>query len=89
MGLVLALILAIMVFAVNVPTFAATGDPITATTGTITVQNAAKGETYKIYKIFDATISKVEGSDGIPQSSLISTHYLNSPWPAKIPACLS
>lgn len=29
-------------------------------TGTITVQNAAKGETYSIYKIFDATISEAQ-----------------------------
>ncbi len=31
--------------------------PVTATTGTITIDNAAKGETYSIVKIFDATIS--------------------------------
>ena len=32
-------------------------DDAAAATGKITVQNAAKGETYKIFKIFDATIS--------------------------------
>ena len=51
----------IMVLAMGMSAFAAPEDKIEATSGTITVKNAAKGEKYALYKIFDATISKVEG----------------------------
>ena len=38
-----------------------TGSQVFAdTTGTITVQNASKGQTYTLYKLFDATV----GSNG-------------------------
>ncbi|MBR4249630.1 MAG: isopeptide-forming domain-containing fimbrial protein, partial [Verrucomicrobia bacterium] len=63
MALVIAGLLAIGML--NALAFAAVGEPITETTGTITVENAAKGETYKLYKIFGATISKVEGANGV------------------------
>ena len=54
--------------ALVLPVLAEQGEPITATTGTITVQNAAKGETYKLFKIFGATISTVEGENGVADS---------------------
>ena len=53
----------IMVLAMGMSAFAAPEDKIEATSGTITVKNAAKGEKYALYKIFDATISKVEGEN--------------------------
>lgn len=53
-SLLLALV---MVFALAVTAFAT--EPATPTTGngSITISNAAKGETYTIYKLFDATVS--------------------------------
>jgi LPXTG-motif cell wall-anchored protein len=54
MTLVMALAIAAPAFAEDAATPAAE----TATTGTITIKNAAKGETYKIYKLFDATYDK-------------------------------
>lgn len=51
------ILVVIMLFATATSVLAASG------TGTITVQNAAKGETYEIYKIFDATISESQ-TDG-------------------------
>ena len=52
-SLLLALV---MVFALAVTAFAT--EPATpTTTGSITITNAAKGETYKIYKLFDATVN--------------------------------
>lgn len=53
-SLLLALV---MVFALAV-TVAADGTTGTTGTGSITVSNAAKGETYTIYKLFDATVSE-------------------------------
>ena len=53
LALVMVFALATTAFAQNVGT-EATGK------GTITISNAAKGETYKVYKLFDATVS----SDG-------------------------
>ena len=54
-SLLLALV---MVFALATTAFA-TGTGTTPTTGngSITISNAAKGETYTIYKLFDATVS--------------------------------
>ena len=52
-SLLLALV---MVFALAV-TVAADGTTGTTGTGSITISNAAKGETYTIYKLFDATVS--------------------------------
>ena len=52
-SLLLALV---MVFALAV-TVAAEGTTGTTGTGSITISNAAKGETYTIYKLFDATVS--------------------------------
>ena len=51
------LLVAVMMLSMGTAAFATEG------TGTITVQNAAKGETYEIYKIFDATISESQ-TDG-------------------------
>jgi len=53
-SLLLALV---MVFALAV-TVAADGTTGTTGTGSITISNAAKGETYTIYKLFDATVSE-------------------------------
>lgn len=53
-SLLLALV---MVFALAV-TVAADGTTGTTGTGSITISNAAKGETYTIYKLFDATVNK-------------------------------
>ena len=47
----------VMVFALAV-TVAADGTTGTTGTGSITISNAAKGETYTIYKLFDATVSE-------------------------------
>ncbi len=52
-SLLLALV---MVFALAV-TVAAEGTTGTTGTGSITISNAAKGETYTIYKLFDATVN--------------------------------
>lgn len=51
------LLVLVMIMTMTATAFAA------GETGTITVQNAAKGETYSIYKIFDATISEAQ-TDG-------------------------
>ena len=53
-SLLLALV---MVFALATTAFAQ-DVPGTGGTGSITISNAAKGETYTIYKLFDATVSK-------------------------------
>ena len=52
-SLLLALV---MVFALAVTAFAQ-DVTVTGGTGSITISNAAKGETYTIYKLFDATVS--------------------------------
>mgnify|MGYP000411631765 CR=1 FL=1 len=52
-SLLLALV---MVFALAVTAFAQ-DETVTGGTGSITISNAAKGETYAIYKLFDATVS--------------------------------
>ena len=48
----------VMAMAMAVPAFAAA-----PTSGTITVNNAAKGETYAVYKVLDATINNTGGID--------------------------
>ena len=52
-SLLLALV---MVFALATTAFAQ-DVTVTGGTGSITISNAAKGETYTIYKLFDATVS--------------------------------
>lgn len=52
-SLLLALV---MVFALATTVFAQ-DETVTGGTGSITISNAAKGETYAIYKLFDATVS--------------------------------
>lgn len=46
-----------MVFALATTAFATEGATPTTGNGSITISNAAKGETYTIYKLFDATVS--------------------------------
>jgi len=53
-SLLLALV---MVFALATTVFAQ-DETVTGGTGSITISNAAKGETYTIYKLFDATVSE-------------------------------
>ena len=69
------LLVAVILVAMSSAAFAAGG------TGTITVQNAAKGETYSIYKVFDATISESQ-TDG--ESDSISYTFTGD-----LPASLS
>lgn len=54
-SLALALMMAL---ALCVPAFAAEGEGDAAGTGSITITNAAKGETYKLVKLFDMTFNK-------------------------------
>lgn len=52
----------IMVFAMVSASYAQSVSPTSGTgNGKITIQNAAKGETYKIYKLFDARVSSTSG----------------------------
>ena len=53
-SLLLALV---MVFALATTAFATEGATPTTGNGSITISNAAKGETYTIYKLFDATVN--------------------------------
>ena len=50
----------VMVFALATTAFAQEVD-VAAGSGSITISNAAKGETYTIYKLFDATVTGTEG----------------------------
>lgn len=67
-SLLLALV---MVFALAVTAFAQ-DETVTGGTGSITISNAAKGETYTIYKLFDATVnadgSSIAYTGEIPES---------------------
>lgn len=55
---IMALVLAmVMVLAMNVAVFAQTVDTRAGGNGTITITNAAKSQTYSIFKLFDATVS--------------------------------
>lgn len=50
-----------MVMAMAIPAFAQEVTVGENTGGSITISNAAKGETYTIYKLFDATVTGTEG----------------------------
>ena len=67
-SLLLALV---MVFALAVTAFAQ-DETVTGGTGSITISNAAKGETYTIYKLFDATVnadgSSIAYTGNVPDS---------------------
>ena len=67
-SLLLALV---MVFALATTVFAQ-DETVTGGTGSITISNAAKGETYTIYKLFDATVnadgSSIAYTGEIPES---------------------
>lgn len=67
-SLLLALV---MVFALAVTAFAQ-DETVTGGNGSITISNAAKGETYTIYKLFDATVnadgSSIAYTGKIPES---------------------
>lgn len=50
------------------------GTEVEANTGSITIENAAKGETYTIYKLFDATIGEGDAiAYKIPEGDIPST----------------
>lgn len=51
-------LVAIMVLAMGITASAQTVGDETADTATITINNASKGETYKVYRIFDATYNE-------------------------------
>ena len=72
-SLLLALV---MVFALATTAFAQ-DVTVTGGTGSITISNAAKGETYTIYKLFDATVnadgSSIAYTGTIPAS--LSTYF--------------
>ena len=72
-SLLLALV---MVFALAVTAFAQ-DIAVTGGTGSITISNAAKGETYTIYKLFDATVnadgSSIAYTGTIPES--LNTYF--------------
>lgn len=72
-SLLLALV---MVFALAVTAFAQ-DVTVTGGTGSITISNAAKGETYAIYKLFDATVnaddSSIAYTGTIPES--LNTYF--------------
>lgn len=53
---------AIMVLAMGITASAQTVGAKTDGTATITINNASKGETYKVYKIFDATYNETTGT---------------------------
>lgn len=55
------LLAVLMVMAMAIPAFAQDVGTAAENTATITIQNAAKGETYKVYKLFDATVTGTTG----------------------------
>lgn len=65
-----------MVFALATTAFAQ-DETVTGGTGSITISNAAKGETYTIYKLFDATVnadgSSIAYTGTIPES--LNTYF--------------
>ena len=87
-SLLLALV---MVFALATTAFAQ-DVTVTGGTGSITISNAAKGETYTIYKLFDATVnadgSSIAYTGEVPESlkdyfSADANHYISATAKAK------
>ena len=60
--IVSVLLAVVMVLAMSVTTMAQdkTLDPVSADNATITISNASKGETYSVYRLFDATVTGAE-----------------------------
>lgn len=54
----------VMTFAFALPAFAQTVGTAATGKGSITIENAAKGETYTLYKLFDAKNSTAQTSEG-------------------------
>ena len=65
LALVMAFALAVTAFAQDVPGTGGTGS------GSITISNAAKGETYTIYKLFDATVHKDADGNSIAYTGTV------------------
>lgn len=93
-SLLLALV---MVFALATTVFAQ-DETVTGGTGSITISNAAKGETYTIYKLFDATVnadgSSIAYTGEIPASlntyfTADKNHYISATPAAKDGANMS
>lgn len=53
----------VMMMALSLTAFAQTADTAQGGQATITVSNASKGETYKVYKLFDATVNGKTGEE--------------------------
>ena len=62
LALVMMMAMTVTAFAQNVPALGP-GESIDGTKGKITIENALKGGTYKIYKLFDATVANKTGAD--------------------------
>ena len=65
LALVMAFALAVTAFAQDVPGTGGTGS------GSITISNAAKGETYTIYKLFDATVHEDKDGNSIAYTGTV------------------
>ena len=62
------LLVAVLVISLGSLTAFAEGEDAVVTTGTLTVQNSAKGEYYKVFKVFGATLSETKTDAGEAQS---------------------
>ena len=71
MKLASLLLALVMVFALATTAFAQDVS-VTGGTGSITISNAAKGETYTIYKLFDATVHEDEDGNSIAYTGTIA-----------------
>ena len=58
---ILALVVAVLMIVASVSALAQTVGTATDNTATITINNPAKGETYKVHKLFDATVTSAGG----------------------------
>ena len=64
------LLVVVLMLSLSVAAFAQTVGTAADDTGSITINNAAKGETYAIYKLFDATVSTFVDSEGNTKTAI-------------------
>lgn len=64
------LLVVVLMLSLSVAAFAQTVGTAADGTGSITINNAAKGETYAIYKLFDATVSTFVDSEGNTKTAI-------------------